>query len=312
MILKNKEEVQLHFKQLQDAIEKENIPVFFQEPILEKQTKYKTSFSVNIDLKADKKLIIPILKKYGFILEDNKIIYVGEIPAKIIIENNLTLEEYLINFQAVLYLNKKKGMTSFDVVNEISNLFGFKRVGHTGTLDPLAEGVLLVTINKATKIGELLTAEDKEYIAEVELGYETDTYDSTGTITKEKEIPKTINLEQTLNSFKKTYLQEVPIYSAIKVNGKKLCGILSETITQNGHVTSIVLGAGVNIAQKDLSHVGQPAISLSELGVKINKQDFLQNILELFFQSYSAVISEGFGVIRQAYRERFPFIGKSR
>ena len=222
MILKNKEEAQLHFKQLQDAIEKENIPVFFQEPILEKQTKYKTSFSVNIDLKADKKLIIPILKKYGFILEDNKIIYVGEIPAKIIIENNLTLEEYLINFQAVLYLNKKKGMTSFDVVNEISNLFGFKRVGHTGTLDPLAEGVLLVTINKATKIGELLTAEDKEYIAEVELGYETDTYDSTGTITKEKEIPKTINLEQTLNSFKKTYLQEVPIYSAIKVNGKKL------------------------------------------------------------------------------------------
>ena len=93
MILKNKEEAQLHFKQLQDAIEKENIPVFFQEPILEKQTKYKTSFSVNIDLKADKKLIIPILKRYGFILEDNKIIYVGEIPAKIIIENNLTLEE---------------------------------------------------------------------------------------------------------------------------------------------------------------------------------------------------------------------------
>ena len=82
--------------------------------------------------------------------------------------------------------------------------------------------MLLVTINKATKIGELLTAEDKEYIAEVELGYETDTYDSTGTITKEKEVPKTINLEQTLNSFKKTYLQEVPIYSAIKVNGKKL------------------------------------------------------------------------------------------
>ena len=81
MILKNKEEAQLHFKQLQDAIEKENVPVFFQDPILEKQTKYKTSFSINIDLKADKKLIIPILKKYGFILEDNKII----------IENNINL-----------------------------------------------------------------------------------------------------------------------------------------------------------------------------------------------------------------------------
>ncbi len=96
----------------------------------------------------------------------------------------------------------------------------------------------------------------------------------------------------------------------VQVNGKKLCGILSETIAQNGHISCIVLGVGVNIAQKDLSQVGQPATSLCELGIKANKQDFLQNVLELFFQSYSAVISEGFGVIRQAYRERFPFIGK--
>ena len=96
----------------------------------------------------------------------------------------------------------------------------------------------------------------------------------------------------------------------VQVNGKKLCGILSETVTQNGQIACIALGVGINIAQKDLSHVGQPATSLRELEINVNKQDFLQDVLELFFQSYCAVISEGFGVIRQAYRERFPFIGK--
>ena len=119
-------------------------------------------------------------------------------------------------------INKPFGVTSFDVVNEISHLYGISKVGHTGTLDPIARGVLLVTVGQATKIVELLTANDKEYIADVELGYETDTLDNTGTILKRKEIPNNINLKETLNSFKKTYLQEVPIYSAIKVDGKKL------------------------------------------------------------------------------------------
>ena len=81
---------------------------------------------------------------------------------------------------------------------------------------------MLVAIGKATKIVELLTAEDKEYIAEVELGYKTDTYDNTGTILDRKEVEKNLKLEEVINSFKKTYLQEVPIYSAVKVNGKKL------------------------------------------------------------------------------------------
>ena len=176
------------------------------------------------------------LHKFGFILrypqkkesitkysyEPWHIRYVGNIPAKIIYDNNLTLEEYLNNFGCVLYINKPKDITSFDVVNDISHLFGIKRVGHTGTLDPMATGVMLVTVGKATKIVELLTANDKEYIAEFELGYKTDTYDNTGNVLSKKDIPNNINMIDTLNSFKKTYLQEVPIYSAIKVNGKKL------------------------------------------------------------------------------------------
>ena len=137
-------------------------------------------------------------------------------------KNNWILEEYLKKFSAVIYINKEKGMTSFDVVNKISNIFGISKVGHTGTLDPLAEGVLIVTIGQATKIAELLTAEDKEYVAGVLLGVETDTLDITGQVVKSKPVDLSKDLEKVINSFQKTYLQEVPIYSAVKVNGKKL------------------------------------------------------------------------------------------
>ncbi len=121
----------------------------------------------------------------------------------------------------VIVVNKEKGMTSFDVVHEIKQIFHTKKVGHTGTLDPLAEGVLIVCIGNATKIVELITAKDKEYIAEAKLGIKTDTLDTEGEIVDKKEFNIDL-LEDTLNSYKKTYLQEVPIYSAVKVNGKKL------------------------------------------------------------------------------------------
>lgn len=127
-----------------------------------------------------------------------------------------------IEQNGLLYINKPKGITSFDVVKEVSKLFHTKKVGHTGTLDPMATGVMIVALGKATKIVELLTAEDKEYVAGVKLGLQTDTYDITGNIINRKEIPEDCSLEETLNSFKKTYFQEVPIYSAVKVNGKKL------------------------------------------------------------------------------------------
>ena len=123
----------------------------------------------------------------------------------------------------ILVVNKEKDYTSRDVVNIISKEFKTKKVGHTGTLDPIATGVLVVTIGEATKISELLVSTYKEYIAEVTLGIKTDTLDITGNILETKEIKlDKSKLEQTIKSFKKTYLQEVPIYSAVKVNGKKL------------------------------------------------------------------------------------------
>ncbi len=180
--------------------------------------------------------IYQYLKDFGFILrypkgkeditgysyQSTHIRYVGVIPATIMYKNNLTLEEYLKDFSGVLVVNKEKNMTSRDVVNKVTKLLGIKKIGHTGTLDPLAEGVLVLTIGKATKLGEMLTAYEKEYIASVEMGYLTDTLDTTGKILKEKTPAKDIDLSILLSSFEKTYLQEVPIYSAVKVKGKKL------------------------------------------------------------------------------------------
>lgn len=176
------------------------------------------------------------LKDFGFILRYPKgkeevtgysyepwhIRYVGLVPAKIIYERNWTLEEYTKYFQGILVLNKKKGMTSFDVVNEISYLFGTKRVGHTGTLDPLAEGVLIVALGKATKVVELITSSYKEYIAEAKLGISTDTLDITGKVVLKEDIPDNIDIPKAFLNFPRKYLQEVPKYAAVKVNGKKL------------------------------------------------------------------------------------------
>lgn len=123
----------------------------------------------------------------------------------------------------VLIVNKPKGLTSRDVVNIICKKFNTKKVGHTGTLDPIAEGVLVVPIGRALKISELLTSERKEYIARVVLGYETDMLDITGTETK-RNIPTCTkeDIKKVLNTFIGKYNQEVPMYSAVKVGGKKL------------------------------------------------------------------------------------------
>ena len=123
----------------------------------------------------------------------------------------------------ILIINKEKNMTSRDVVNIVCEKLNTKKVGHTGTLDPLAEGVLVVAINKALKLVDDITSLNKEYVAEVTLGIKTDTFDITGNILEEKEEhiekEKLINV---LNSFKGIYHMTVPIYSAVKVNGKKL------------------------------------------------------------------------------------------
>ena len=123
----------------------------------------------------------------------------------------------------ILVVNKPYGYTSRDIVNIISKKFNTKKVGHTGTLDPIATGVLVIPIGNALKVAELLTAEKKEYIAKVILGYETDMLDITGTeIKRNKPICSKEEIERVLKSFIGKSKEEVPMYSAVKVGGKKL------------------------------------------------------------------------------------------
>lgn len=142
----------------------------------------------------------------------------------------------------VLLIDKEKGITSRDVVNKVCHILNTRKVGHCGTLDPIATGLMIVCVNKATKIVDVLTEHDKEYICTVKIGINTDTYDVTGNILEERyeKIDKD-TLINTLNSFKGEYLQEVPIYSAIKVNGKKLYDYArnNETVELPKHLVKI-------------------------------------------------------------------------
>ncbi len=127
------------------------------------------------------------------------------------------------NLSAILLVNKECGYTSRDIINILNKKFETKKIGHTGTLDPIASGVLVVCIGKYTKLVSKLTAFEKTYIAEIKLGIKTDTGDITGKVLKTKEFHMTKDeLEIVLKSFLGKQIQTVPKYSAVKVNGKKL------------------------------------------------------------------------------------------
>ena len=123
----------------------------------------------------------------------------------------------------ILVVNKDTGYTSRDVVNIIGKHFNTKKIGHTGTLDPIATGVLVICMGKSLKVVDLITSYDKEYIARVVLGIDTDTLDITGNRLRDEVSNVTKDMVvDVLNSFLGKSIQEVPKYSAIKVNGKKL------------------------------------------------------------------------------------------
>ena len=125
----------------------------------------------------------------------------------------------------ILLINKPIGLTSRDVVNKLTKKFGTKKIGHTGTLDPFASGVLIVTINKGTKISTYIEDLDKEYVAELVLGISTDTLDLDGEVISKSEVPLPLDKEKVLeviSHYLGNIKQVPPIYSAIKVNGEPL------------------------------------------------------------------------------------------
>lgn len=123
----------------------------------------------------------------------------------------------------LLVVNKPENFTSRDVINKLNHILNDKKIGHTGTLDPLATGVLVCLEGKYTKLVDLITSYDKEYIAEIKLGIKTDTGDITGNVIAIKKINLKVNkINEVFNNFIKEYEQTVPKYSAVKIDGKKL------------------------------------------------------------------------------------------
>ncbi|EML9211440.1 tRNA pseudouridine(55) synthase TruB [Clostridioides difficile] len=128
----------------------------------------------------------------------------------------------------IISILKPTGMTSHDVVSRVRKILNIKKVGHTGTLDPDASGVLPICIGKATKVCEVILNKDKSYICELTLGISTDTYDASGEILKKVDDFKFSNedIERAFDTQRGEINQLPPIYSALKVNGKRMCDLV--------------------------------------------------------------------------------------
>ena len=138
----------------------------------------------------------------------------------------------MMDVSGIVVVNKHAGVTSNDIVIKLRRLFGTRQVGHTGTLDPMATGVLPVLIGRAVKASENITAENKRYTAHLKLGITTDTADTTGTVlSKTDTLPKEEDVLAVCADFVGDILQTPPMYSALKVNGRKLVDLAREGIT---------------------------------------------------------------------------------
>lgn len=131
--------------------------------------------------------------------------------------------------QGILVVNKRQGITSHDCIYILRDLLGIKKIGHSGTLDPMATGVLPMTIGKATRVSSFIQDSEKEYIATIEFGIETDTEDITGNIiNRSDKIPTKEEILEILPKFTGVIEQTPPMYSAVRLGGRKLYKIARE------------------------------------------------------------------------------------
>ena len=173
----------------------------------------------------------------------------------------------------IICIDKPQGMTSFAVCSRLRKIFGEKKVGHAGTLDPLATGVLPVMIGGATKFLSHLPEHDKGYLAEFELGKTTDTLDITGNLTGE--FPVNCSDEQVryaIESFKGKIMQVPPMYSAVKLNGQPLYKLAREGVTVERKARPIEI--------LDIRYGGSPAENEYVLTVRCSKGTYIRTLLE--------------------------------
>ena len=155
----------------------------------------------------------------------------------------------------IINVYKEKGFTSFDVVAKLRGILKTKKIGHTGTLDPDAEGVLPVCIGRATKVCDILTDKDKVYEAVMLLGVETDTQDTSGEVLKELPVKVSEDaVKEAILSFVGEYAQVPPMYSALKVNGKKLYELAREGKTVERKARNVQIFS-IEILEIDLPRV---------------------------------------------------------
>ncbi|MEG0229476.1 MAG: tRNA pseudouridine(55) synthase TruB, partial [Oscillospiraceae bacterium] len=129
----------------------------------------------------------------------------------------------LKELNGVLCVKKPSGFTSFDVIAKLRGILKYKKIGHGGTLDPMATGVLPLFLGKAKKAIEFVCCHDKEYTAKIKFGIKTDTLDITGNVIETK-LPSfsLVDLTKALEMFRGNILQITPMFSAVKINGKRL------------------------------------------------------------------------------------------
>lgn len=158
-------------------------------------------------------------------------------------------------YNGIINIYKERGFTSHDVVAKLRGILKQRKIGHTGTLDPEAEGVLPVCLGRGTKLCDMLTDKDKVYVAELLLGVETDTQDTTGNVLNSAIV--NVSEEQVLSviqGFVGEYNQVPPMYSALKVDGQKLCDLarLGQVVERKARAVKIY---DIQIEEMNLPHV---------------------------------------------------------
>ena len=159
--------------------------------------------------------------------------------------------------EGILLVDKPQGITSHDVVARMRKVFRIKKIGHAGTLDPMATGLLLIMVGKATKVSQFLMSHDKEYTGTVKLGQATDSQDAEGEVTEEKPVPEISEAEvkTLMETFMGDQYQTPPMYSAKKVNGQALYKLARKGITIEREARVI------HVSRFDMTNFELPCIS---------------------------------------------------